>query len=191
MAGTFLPGDHLIYHQVPFKKIRRGDVVLIASGQNEVVHRVIEISSGGLITCGDANSSPDPDTATPQTLIGLVSYYERKNVIRKVAGGNAGLLWLAWLQSRRKLIRLLRIFGGWFYRRLRASHIIQFFWRPKICQLSFQTPGGKLIKFVVRGKTVATWEPQRSRFTCRRPYDLIIFPPEVATIEKGSIAALD
>jgi hypothetical protein len=51
-------------------------------------------------------------------------------------------------------------------------------WRPPITKVHLETECGPLVKFVVGNRTVAAWWPQTNRFWCRRPYDLIILPPE-------------
>ena len=51
-------------------------------------------------------------------------------------------------------------------------------WKPAISQIHLKTDTGTLVKFIYRKKTVAVWEASRGRFDCRKPFDLVIFPPE-------------
>ena len=63
MLPTLEGGDLVVIQNVPIKDIRVGDIIvyngLCSSSGLSVVHRVIQNTSGGLITKGDNNPEPD------------------------------------------------------------------------------------------------------------------------------------
>jgi signal peptidase I len=91
-TGSMMPtldiGDLVVAHTVPFDTIQVGDVIIysppIATGgclDLDIVHRVVNITSEGLITQGDnraSNSNPVPDEplewppVTPECVKGMV-----------------------------------------------------------------------------------------------------------------------
>jgi hypothetical protein len=72
----------------------------------------------------------------------------------------------------------LRLTVGWLYRWLRDSGVVGKFWRVTILRLVVNTRSGPMVKYIHRHHTVATWRPNFGRFWARRPYDLLIPPPE-------------
>jgi signal peptidase I len=88
MTPTLDIGDLVVAHAVPFSDIKIGDVIIysppIAGGgcaDEDIVHRVVNITSEGLITQGDnraSNSNPIPDEpyewppVTPECVEGMV-----------------------------------------------------------------------------------------------------------------------
>ena len=65
------------------------------------------------------------------------------------------------------------------YKVIKSSGFIPKIWHPEIQKVQLKTPGGEVIKFVHRGKTVAQWDSVSKRFTYKHPYDLVIDPPQV------------
>ncbi len=63
MLPTLEGGDLVVIQNVPVDQVHVGDIIvysgLCSAGGESVVHRVIQISSGGLITKGDNNPEPD------------------------------------------------------------------------------------------------------------------------------------
>ncbi len=63
MLPTLEGGDLVVIQNVPVDQVHVGDIIvysgLCSTGGESVVHRVIQISSGGLITKGDNNPEPD------------------------------------------------------------------------------------------------------------------------------------
>lgn len=71
-----LRGDEFtIVSRVPFESIRVGDVIAFRAYwcQDIVVHRVIQIGAGRMITKGDANPKPDPGFVNRKSFIGRVT----------------------------------------------------------------------------------------------------------------------
>lgn len=178
MKGTFRPGDCLEFESPVRTAIRRGDV-LIYRGKNprgeveECVHRVIRILPTGWITRGDNNPEADTIAVTPENLLGRVVRYKRRMRIRPVPCGTQGRLRARVLYVRTFLIKRIRTLARPAYRLLRWSGIVARFWSPRMRQVRVEGLHGYGIKFIHRRKTVAVWWPEESRFTCRKPYDLI------------------
>jgi hypothetical protein len=181
MAGTFRPGDCLVVRSIIWEQIRAGDVVVFRGHKeenNEIVHRVLSVRSGGLLTQGDANAQPDPDLVTREDLVGLVSGYERAGRFHTVQGGWRGLMnagWLRLIQTiRRALIPILRP----FYRLLRKLGWVGFFWRPELTEIHLETANGPLVKYIYRRRTVAQYWRKSGYFEAHKPYDLVIRRPD-------------
>jgi signal peptidase I len=69
MLPTLEEGDMVGVEKVPFSDIRVGDIIVYDppcsnTGQS-VIHRVVEIVSGGLVTKGDNNPVPDMSSTPP------------------------------------------------------------------------------------------------------------------------------
>ena len=186
MLGTFRPGDYLTVEPVPLAAIRPGDVVIYRgreeSGEPEsIVHRVVAITPGGLATKGDNSPYVDGQPVTQDTLLGRVTHAQWGGRVRPVWGGRRGLLRARMLHARCAMQRLgwqwLSIVGRRPYRWLRESGLVDRLWQPAITPVRVETEDGPLVKYVHRGRTVAWWWPERGRFRCRRPYDLMISRP--------------
>jgi hypothetical protein len=183
MAGTFRPGDCLEVKPVAWEQIRAGDVVVFrgcGSGdeKNEIAHRVLAVKPGGLLTRGDANPQPDADLVKSEAVVGVVSGYERGGRLYPVQGGWRGRLAAGWLRFyqriRQMLIRLLRP----IYRLVRKLGWVGFFWRPELTEIHLETAHGPLVKYIYRRRTVAQYWRKSGYFEARKPYDLVIRPPE-------------
>lgn len=195
MRGTFQPGDALVLEPTPLEAIRPGDVVVFRGSKPagadgaaaDVVHRVVSLADGGLVTRGDANRSLDSETVRADNLRGRVRRLERNGRSRRVMGGALALLRVRWRRAGRGFAlsgkKLLRAFGWAPYSWLRRSGAVRRLWRPEILLLALpargeaEGEGAWLIKYVHRQRTVALWQPVLKHFRCRKPYDLILVPP--------------
>lgn len=146
-----------------------------------LVHRVIAVRPGGLVTRGDNNPAPDKDFVSPERLIGRAVAFERRGRKVRVSGGTGGFVLAS---ARRFFRRVARYFSRVIrfplrpvYRLLRRSGIIGAIWKPRLTAIQFRSPSGTFVKYVRGGRTVAMWWPERRSFRCLRPYDLIIKPP--------------
>jgi signal peptidase I len=84
MLPTLEGGDLVVIQNVPIDQVHVGDIVvynsLCSTGGESVVHRVVDITSAGLITKGDNNPSTDQSSniasgpITQQCLEGKVVY---------------------------------------------------------------------------------------------------------------------
>jgi len=179
MAGTFRPGDRLTVVPSPLADLCPGDVVIYRAldeqgKDDEVAHRIVSRTPAGLIVRGDGNSSADATTVTATNLVGKVTLYERDGRTWRVQGGRRGLLHLRVLSCRRRVWRLVGRVGRGPYRWLRESGLAARIWRPRLIRVRVATNEGPLVKFVRGTKTVGKWWPERDRWWCRKPYDLVL-----------------
>ena len=179
MAGTLAAGDCVQVVPVAFDELVPGDVVLCKLAGRTVVHRIVGRDGSGLITRGDGNWGADTDRLTPENLMGLV--VEREHLGRRmpVSGGALGLrrarirrvgLWLRY--------QLGRMWAG-PYALLVRSRCLRWCWAPRITAARFCIPGGgEITKYIHHGRTIARWFPRECKWECRKPYDLVLQPPD-------------
>lgn len=208
MSGTFRPGECLIMKPVILSEVRPGDVVVfrrlnhqeLTGGDcqadedrlvgelhgmeesqqvDELVHRVVAIRPGGLVTRGDNNTCSDAELVTADNLVGRVTHLERGRKLRPVHGGWAGLL-RAWLLRAWKyhIWKHIARIGYGPYHWLCDSGWVSRFWHPSIVKVRLAGEDGPLVKYIFRGRTVARWWPLRDRFECQKPYDLVLRHPD-------------
>jgi len=74
MVPTFADNDYLVTEAVDLGSVRIGDIIVRKDGKGGalIVHRVVKIGGGQLVTRGDANSFDDPGTVTTDTISGRV-----------------------------------------------------------------------------------------------------------------------
>jgi hypothetical protein len=182
MRGVFMPGDNMLLMVVPHAEILLGDVIVFHNVSQRdrrelVVHRVIAISDSGLITRGDNNLHSDGLPVLPEQIVGKVIAVQNGPHTKAVLGGFLGL-------CRANLFRFFLFFKLYFryffrryYARIRDSRLVERLWMPEIQKIRFQTAAGILVKYLHRGRTVASWDAAAGKFICRKPFDLVIFPP--------------
>jgi len=129
-----------------------------------------------LITRGDNNPKNDEDLVTEKNLVGKVTHYERNGKIHKVWNGRLGMLRARVLHGRLHFIKALKFFLKRPYRILKKTGIVTKLWRPEIETIHFETQDGPLVKYVHKGRTVASCWTDTNRWWFRRPYDFIIDP---------------
>jgi hypothetical protein len=177
MRSTFKPGQ-VLYVRPTTEGVQPGDVVVYRRGKVHIVHRVKKVIGPNVITRGDNNPREDAELVQPGQIVGVVEKVDDWGNFRPVAGGRVGL-WLARLRwGATTLINQLRPVIGAPYRWLKARRWINLVWHPEVVSIQLQSSEGIMVKYVVRGKTVATWYHKESRFEYKRPYDLVIFPPK-------------
>lgn len=177
MRGTLAPGDCLRVQAVPLGELCAGDVVAFRRGGRVRAHRVVALRGGHWWTQGDGNWRRDSEPLAPEEVIGQVEEAEGPSGRRPVVGGARGL--------RRARMRHVFSFVRWgvlslaapLYRVLRASRVVSCLWHPEVRAVQFASTDGIQTKFIHRGRTVASWQSQTQLWTCRAPYDLILFPP--------------
>jgi signal peptidase I len=188
MRGAFHLGDRLLIAPTLLAEIYPGDVIVFRittpRGEvDEIVHRVVAITSAGLVTQGDNNPWRDALPVTEDNLIGRVTHFERDGKTYRVRGGRIALarVWLARVERRvrREAWQVITWAGYRVYRRLRNSGIVARLWRPAITQLTLTTGQGRVVKYMCNGRTIARWWQNTNRFECVKPYDLVIARPNV------------
>ena len=108
MNPTLKPGDGLdLYPYRDPAEIRVGDVIVYPhpSRTVDVVHRIIEIRTDGVIARGDNNNKIDPYTVRFEDIIGKVIAAKRKNRCVTIRGGKTGF-WIHKLMLSRKYFML-------------------------------------------------------------------------------------
>jgi signal peptidase I len=181
MVGSFREGDRLEINKDNINEIKSGDVAVFIStkeGEKEThcVHRVVSLADKGLITRGDNNSLNDEEPVTGKNFIGRVTHCERNGKIYKVWNGRLGLLRARVLHGRLYVIRAAKVFLRKPYRMLKKTGILAKLWRPEIETIYFETRDGPLVKYVHKGRTVASCWLDSNRWWFRRPYDFVIGP---------------
>ena len=177
MRGTLAEGDSLWVVPVPAAALQPGDVVAFRSGKNVLAHRIVDRNGENYLTQGDGNWRRDSAGVAPDQVLGKVAARERHGVRRAIADGARG--------RRRAMLLHALAFMRWlllaalapFYRLLRASRIGRLVWRPQVTAAHFLGPAGSIIKYIHQGRTVACWLAQEQRWTCRKPYDLVLGRP--------------
>ena len=177
MRGTLAEGDCLWIAEVPFDSLQVGDVVAFNSGGKIMAHRLAERTASVFLTQGDGNWRRDAAVLPPGGLIGKVMERERGGVRSLVVGGPHGRRRAAFLHgiSLLRWIALASLAPA--YRLVRASRVVSLVWRPRIFTVRFASRTGSITKFIHRGRTIAYWIPHAEEWACRKPYDLLLFPP--------------
>jgi signal peptidase I len=182
MRGIFTPGDIMLLLVVSHTEIIPGDVIVFRkahqTGSNEmVVHRVVGIVDCGFITRGDNNLRCDMIPVFPEQIVGKVIAVQKGDNTKPVQGGFIGLR----KANLSRLFLLLNLYIRHIFRRyytkIRVDKFLARLWKPKTQRIRLQTETGMLIKYLYRDRTVATWDPARQRFDCRKPFDLVIPSP--------------
>ena len=182
MLGTLRPGDRVFIEPAAVGDVSQGDVLAFRRpggdpAESPLVHRVIVVLPGGLVTRGDNNLASDSSLVTSSNLLGRVSQIERAGALRAVRGGRWGLLrakLLRWrIHSRALAIQIGRRPYGW----LRQSGLAAWFWRPEVRRVRVVSEDGPLVKYVLGGRTIARWYPEAAQFECPPPYDLVVPRP--------------
>jgi signal peptidase I len=202
MRGTFRLGDCMFVEPIMLNDLHPGDIVIYQRTENngpnreKVVHRVIKIVPGGLISRGDNNQTNDKNVVLEEDLVGRVTGLERGGKYYAVRGGKVGRLRSAflrwWNPARRRALLFMgkHIYplGRWFYRWLRERQLAAYVWKPSVTQIYLHTKRGPVVKYSVGTRTVAYWYPNRDQFRCKKPYDLVI--PRPSSDPTGSGEAL-
>jgi hypothetical protein len=127
---------------------------------------------------------------TTDSLVGRVTHVERAGRTCPVHGGWVGLLRARILHARQPVWRWVACVGRRPYRALRESGVVLRLWQPRVLKVRLATDNGPLVKYVCRGRTVAKWWPAEGRFTCQKPYDLVLrrehLPPHESSLRQSS-----
>ena len=180
MLGTFRPGDRLRIEKLAFNRVRKGDVVVFGGpGKEEdefVVHRVVGKGMAGPVTRGDNNPKMDEEPVTEEIFAGKVTHYERAGRIHGVWNDRLGMLRARALHGRLQVIKALKLLLRMPYRMVKKTGIVARLWRPEIEMIYFETQDGPLVKYVHKGRTVASCWTDGNRWWFRRPYNFVIGP---------------
>jgi hypothetical protein len=181
MAGTFKNGAYLRIQKTFINDLRRGDIVVIKNrksngDESQYVHRIINITALIIHSRGDNSKAADDQNVSVENLIGKVTHYERNGRIHKVWNGRLGMIRARVLHGRLHIIRAIKFIFRKPYRMLKKTGIISKLWQPEIETIYFETQDGPLVKYIHKGRTVASCWLDSNRWWFRRPYDFVIGP---------------
>jgi hypothetical protein len=159
-------------------EVRLGDVIALhpPDKQHLVVHRVVEVTSGGLLTRGDNNRNNDDWLVQSEQLIGRVVAAwrgERRRLIHGARVGRRQGLAAHWLgRLDRATSRLLHP----LYRALARSGVVQRLippsLRPRV--VVFRAGGRVKLRLLSRGRTIGQYDAHAGRWRIERPFRLIV-----------------
>lgn len=174
MRTTFQQGDCIIFEEVPYDCLSKGDVIVYSSDSVhgiDVVHRIVEKHDDFLKVKGDDNPEGTIEQVSCQRVLGRVIAVEREGQRRKsVTGGKRGSLWAGFV-SREGIPRRV---ARWFYSLLRHSGVVRLIWRPEIDTISLGTDTESIVRLISGGKTVGKWCAERKILVLKKPYDLVV-----------------
>lgn len=176
MIPTFQNGDFV--YVCPATCYIPGDVIVFRSWHEDkfIIHRVVASAETSLTTRGDHNRSNDP-LVLPEQVVGRVEFAETRRGLVRVRNGAPGLCWARFLWLWLDAGLLLRRLFWQPYNFIRQKRVAGLFWRPAINRARFKAGEGFLIKYLHNGHKVAAWDAAAGKFTCRKPFDLVISPP--------------
>ena len=171
--------SHLLEIQ-PYKKqkIRIGDVIffLPPEGDKLFVHRIIDISPGGIRTRGDNNPQPDACLLTPADIIGKVIAAWHGQTRRKITGGVAGLLLVSLIRSlrmvERKVSSLLRPTYYFFSNTGIIPYILSPVLKPRV--VVFQTQSSQNVQLLLGSCIIGQYNSLREQWNIQRPFHLFV-----------------
>jgi len=94
MNPTFFANDLLYFEPVRFDKIRKGDIIVFRSPiiRPIIIHRVVQVKEGVILTQGDSNFDQDPFFLSSDQIMGRVFAGNRAGKVFAVKSGKAGCL---------------------------------------------------------------------------------------------------
>jgi len=177
MQPTFKPGQ-VLYVRPQAKDLHEGDVLVYGQADRQVVHRVCAVEPGGFILRGDNNRLKDAELVRPEQVLGRVEMVGDGKNIRPVLNGRKGLQRARWRWAFKRIEQPVRLIVGWPYRFVKARGWVALFWKPDIKTIHLEQGQAKLVKYLFRDRTVAVWDEASNRFTCRKPFDLVLRAPQ-------------
>jgi hypothetical protein len=176
MHPTFREGQ-LLYVSPVLGDLIPGDVLVYKVVERQIVHRVLSVKKTGFITRGDNNRLEDAELVMPDQVLGRVEMVGDEKGIHPVLGGRCGL-WRARLRWACKFFEQpVRLVFGWPYRFLKAKGWVAHIWKPEFQVMSLGQGEARIVKYLFHDQTVAVWDAKLNRFTCRKPFDLVLRAP--------------
>ena len=175
MNPLLQPGDTLLVAPCPPPAICPGEIVLfLDAAQKQVVHRVVAVTTGGVITKGDNNPHIDDAILAPQEIIGRVTAILRQG--RSLPVGRQAPAGLYLLKTRRWFDQVIFPWLQPAYQRLAASGLLQgrlaAWMKPRLIHFP-HSEGSEwqlwLGKFLIGRKL-----PYQAQWSIRRPFQLFV-----------------
>jgi hypothetical protein len=177
MQPTFRPGQ-VLYTRMRPKEPQPGDVLVYEKTGKMVVHRLCSVTPNGYILRGDNNYLKDAELVTPAQVLGRVEAVGDNKGSHMVLGGRLGL-WRSRLRwTFLHFEQPTRLILGWPYRFMKATGWMARLWKPDLEVMRLGHGGAFITKYLFHGQTVAVWDSAQKRFTCCKPFDLVLRSPE-------------
>jgi signal peptidase I len=179
MNPTFRAGS-ILYVRPQARELAVGDVIVYSDTETKenIVHRVVSVRGEQVITRGDHNPSNDLLPVQPAQILGKVERVHDGVADKSVRGGQVGWWVVQFQRTLRRFVQVVKRLLGMPYRLFRRSGIAARIWKPGFVKVSFLDNGVRCIKYIHRQRTVAIWYPSQRQFECRKPYDLVLRPPD-------------
>lgn len=159
------------------RKISRGDVIVFQASQGrKVTHRIVSITSRGILTRGDNNRDIDIGIIQSCDVLGQVVRVRRNKKLLRVRGGLFGQLigyicrislmikyhFIYVLRPAYDVVSKSGVFRLWLPARL----------RPYV--LSFSRPEGKELQVLMGNKIVGIYNTNKEKWIIKPPYRLFV-----------------
>lgn len=178
MKPTLKPGDTLQVIPYDDRKIRRGDVIVFLSHEDDtkITHRVISIDSQGVRTRGDNNKCIDPQVLSLDNILGLAVSAQRKNRRVRIYGGTRGILYAKAIRAIHmidcRISSLLRPFYYWLVQSGVFNRCVPV--RNKIRVLSFKRSSGTELQLFLGRRVIGRLLPGSNHWRIQRPLRLFV-----------------
>jgi hypothetical protein len=178
MNPLFVDGDGLRIVPYNGRPIRPGDVIVFIQpgGETKIVHRVVSVDSLGSRTRGDNANTVDPWILTPDNIQGRVTYIQRKNRRRSIAGGLRGRLVACSLRCTRLFDAVVSFLLRPAYRSLSRSvslrKTLHGLVKPRV--LFFRRVEGMELHLVVGHWLIGRRMPGKDHWEIWRPFRLFV-----------------
>ncbi len=188
MAPTFRSGDLLRVAPAGVGEIRRGDVLVFRSPEQEaprlVVHRVISVGPEGVICQGDNNALADAPVAAEQ-IVGIAVEADQGRGWTTVIGGCSGYRRFRMNQIRGRVRRGVLRAASPVYNGLARTGIFQSLcsrWvEVRVFSFGRRQGRGRDLCLYVRGRCVGRYDETLGTWRVRRPFRLLIPPRYIAS----------
>ena len=160
------------------RPIRTGDVICFQSPDTDgdVIHRVLRIDAGGILTLGDNNREVDPWRLEPEHVKGRVVAAWRGPRRRRLAGARRGRVEARWVRIRKRLDAFLALFLRPIYQGLGRTGLVRRLapasWRPRL--VTFTSPHGRHWRLIAGKRVVGYFHPHSGQWRINRPYHLLV-----------------
>jgi hypothetical protein len=168
------------------RPLQVGDVVFFRSPgkQQTIVHRIVHLTSEGIVTRGDNNRRDDAFVLQPMDIKGRVVAARQGRKIRTITGGGRGRLIGRSIPWKRLLDRNLSYLLHSFYHALAPwrflTTLLPVGLRPKI--VVFQNKGIGRPCILLGRRIIGRYDDGRQQWQIRRPFRLIV---DVHNLPKG------
>lgn len=168
MRGVFRTGDRLLVNPCSFDQVAAGDIIVFNQGKQDIVHRVTEKREHELVTAGDSNPGADPESVSPEQIIGKVVRIDRLGKTLTVRNGKKGFR--EWGRHHRFWMSLFTI-NGLINRFLGPGSLSWLFSiHPKL--LRMENPD--ICKITYRKRTIGRFNPGDFSFHLRKPWSFFV-----------------